>query len=320
MTATTTRPVIATAGGDRPHRPLLILAGATAIGAVACIVLLVVDPRELGGQPLWAKPLKFCLSIAVYSLTLAWLIGLLPRRQRLARTLGSIAAAGLAVEMVIIAGVAAVGETSHFNVSTPLHAALWSAMAVSIVIVWLVTLVLAALLVRVPLQDASVTLAVRAGLAIGLVGMALAFLMTGPTGSQISDYQGIVGAHAVGVSDGGPGLPLLGWSTTGGDLRIPHFVGMHALQGLPLLALALDRLSRRVPLLRDGTLRLRLVAIAAVAWAVVVAMTCWQALRGQPVVAPDVLTLTTGGVLALVIVGATVLAVSRAAGRAEARR
>ncbi|SMH36801.1 hypothetical protein SAMN06295885_1279 [Rathayibacter oskolensis] len=300
-----------------PHRPLLVLAVAMAVGAALCVVALIIDPRELGGQPLWAKPLKFCLSIAVYSVTLAWLIGLLPRRRRLASALGSIAVAGLATEMVIIAGAAAFGVTSHFNVSTPLHTALWGAMAVSIVVVWLVTLVIAALLVRVPLPDPALALAVRAGLAIGLVGMALAFLMTGPTASQLSDYHGIVGAHAVGVADGGAGLPLLGWSTSGGDLRIPHFVGMHALQGLPLLAIALDRLAPGVRALRDPATRLRLVAIAAIAWAAAVALTCWQALRGQSIVAPDALTLTFGGVAVALLLGGTVVTLTR---RAEAAR
>jgi hypothetical protein len=313
MTATFQHPARAAAVPARPHRPLLVLAAAMAVGVLACLVLLLVDPRELGGQPLWAKPLKFCLSIAVYALTLAWLIGLVPeRRRRLARMLGSVAVAGLAIEMVVIGGAAAVGVTSHFNVTTPLHSALWAAMAVSIVVVWLVTLVLAALLARVPLSDPSLTLAVRAGLVIGLVGMALAFLMTGPTASQLSDYQGVVGAHAVGVDDGGAGLPLLGWSTTGGDLRIPHFLGMHALQGLPLLAFALARLATRVRLLGDATLRLRLVALAALAWSALVALTCWQALRGQSIVAPDALTLAVGGAVVLALVIAGVVAVRRA--------
>ncbi|KQQ00942.1 hypothetical protein ASG06_15295 [Rathayibacter sp. Leaf185] len=300
-----------------PHRPLLVLAVAMAIGAALCVIALILDPRELGAQPLWAKPLKFCLSIAVYSVTLAWLIGLLPRRRRFASALGSIAVAGLVIEMVIIAGAAAFGVTSHFNVSTPFHTVLWGAMAVSIVVVWLVTLGLAALLVRVPLPDPALTLAVRAGLVIGLVGMALAFLMTGPTASQLSDYRGIVGAHAVGVDDGGAGLPFLGWSTTGGDLRIPHFIGMHALQGLPLLAIALDRLAPRVRVLRDAATRLRLVAIASVAWAAVVALTCWQALRGQSIVTPDALTLALGGVVAALLVASTAGTLVRRAGVAR---
>ncbi|NQX03702.1 hypothetical protein HQQ82_02695 [Rathayibacter sp. VKM Ac-2856] len=313
MTATIQHPARTAESPARPHHPLVVLAAAMAVGVLACLVLLLVDPRELGGQPLWAKPLKFCLSIAVYALTLAWLIGLVPeRRRRLARLLGTVAVAGLGIEMVVIAGAAAVGVTSHFNVTTPLHSALWAAMAVSIVAVWLVTLVLAGLLAGVPLADRSVTLAVRAGLVIGLVGMALAFLMTGPTAAQISDYQGVVGAHAVGVDDGGPGLPLLGWSTTGGDLRIPHFVGMHALQGLPLLAFALARLRTRVPLLRDATLRLRLVGIAVLGWSALVALTCWQALRGQSIVAPDPLTLAAGGAVTLVLVVAAVVAIRRA--------
>jgi hypothetical protein len=125
-----------------------------------------------------------------------------------------------------------------------------------------------------------------------------------------------VGAHAVGVADGGAGLPLVGWSTTGGDLRIGHFVGLHALQGLPLLALLLIVLAPRVPALRRVGVRARLIGVAGAAWTGLTVLLVWQALRGQSIIAPDALTLAAAAALVLATLGAAV-AVLRAGTRRE---
>lgn len=112
--------------------------------------------------------------------------------------------------------------------------------------------------------------------------------------------------HTIGLGDGGPGLPLLGWSTVGGDLRIPHFVGMHALQLLPLLLIILEVLSRRFAVLADATVRARLMALATAGYAALVGLVTWQALRGQSIVKPDALTLVT---FAAILLGVAIPAV-----------
>ncbi|POH67749.1 hypothetical protein C3B59_06810 [Cryobacterium zongtaii] len=292
----------------RWHRPLLWLAVAMAVVAAGALVGLVVDPRTLTGAPLWAKPLKFALSVGIYAVTLSWLIGLLPaaqaRSRRLAWWAGTVAAVFLVVEMVIIVGAAAAGLTSHFNVSTGFHAALWSVMAASIVTVWVAAVPIALLLFRADLGDPGRALAIRSGLLIALVGMGLAFLMTGPTAAQLDDYQGIVGAHTVGVADGGPSLPLLGWSTVAGDLRIPHFVGMHALQVLPLAALLLEALARRMPALARPLARRGILRALVGLYLGVLALVTGQALAGQSIVQPNALVLAIAAALVAVTAGA----------------
>jgi hypothetical protein len=288
-----------------------VLAAVMAVLVVVSIVGLFVDPRTLLGAPVWAKPLKFALSTAIYAVTWSWLIGQLTRFTRVARVAGTLSVILLAIELAIITGDAALGLQSHFNVSNPVAAALWGVMAVSISVLWGATFVVSVLLFRNRLGDSARTLAIRAGAIIALVGMGLAFLMTGPTAGQLSNFQGIAGAHTVGIADGGPGLPILGWSTVAGDLRIPHFVGMHGLQVLVIVAIVLELLARRVAFLRDAAVRTRIVAVATGTYAALLAVLTWQALRGQSIVRPDSATATVTGVIAALTVLALVWAVLR---------
>jgi hypothetical protein len=301
MTSTIARPSARPAARlaeVRWHRPLLVLAVVMGALTIACLIGLIVDPRQLLGVNVWEKPLKFAISTVVYAITWSWLIGQLERGRRIAWWAGTVSAVLLLIELVIIVGAAATGTTSHFNVSTAFNTVLWSIMAFSITALWIATFVVSILLFRNRLGDPARTLAIRAGAIIALAGMGLAFLMTGPTAAQLDDWQGIAGAHTVGLADGGPGLPVLGWSTVAGDLRIPHFVGMHALQALPLALILLELLSRRVAVLRDVTVRFRLMIVATGAYAATLGLLTMQALRGQSIVQPDAVTLGLAAVIA----------------------
>jgi hypothetical protein len=297
------------------HRPLLWLSLGMILLAATALVGLVIDQRILAGMPLWAKPLKFSLSVLIYSVTLSWLLGQLPRGRRLAWWAGTIAAVFLAVELIVIYVAAFADTTSHFNVSTPFSTAVWGTMAVSIVIVWAATILVAVLLFRAELGDPARSFAIRSGLIIAVIGMGLAFLMTSPTAAQLSNFQGIAGAHTVELSDGGPGLPLLGWSTVAGDLRIPHFVGMHGMQVIPIVALLLDLASRRISVLRNSRTRRGILVVTTVLYLGVIAVLTVQALSGESIVRPDagIATVSTTLFLAAAVACAAIVVRGRRA-------
>jgi hypothetical protein len=275
------------ADARRGHPGLYGLTIAMAALALVTAVLAVVDQRELLGAPLWFKPLKFSLSITLYGAALAWMLSRLPGRGMWRA--GWLIVAGAVLEMVIIVGQAARGVRSHFNDDSAFDVALYSIMGATIALVWLATVAIALRFLRERSADRVTASAVRLGLVVGLAGMAVGFLLSAN------------GGHAVGVPDGGPGLFFVGWSTTGGDLRIGHFVGMHALQLLPLLAAGLAAIGRgRL----DETTRVRIVQIAGAGYAGLVVLVTWQALRGQPLLAPDAVTLAALGALLLATGGA----------------
>ena len=109
---TAPRPTLVAALGvlRRGHAPLawfsVGMVGLTAVALVAWSV----DDRTLVGQPIWAKPVKFSISLGVYAVTLAWMVGMLPRWRRAAWWAGTAVAVASALEMVAIVGQALRGQ------------------------------------------------------------------------------------------------------------------------------------------------------------------------------------------------------------------
>ncbi|MEU6975876.1 MULTISPECIES: hypothetical protein [unclassified Streptomyces] len=279
--------------------------------ALVCVGGLLFDERVLVGAPIWAKPFKFSVSFVAYGLTLAWMLSLLPGRRahRVGWWAGTVLTVASLLEMVLITTQVVRGEQSHFNQATPFDAALFQVMGMTVVVLWLAALVIAVLLLRARILDRATAWAVRISSFVALAGAAVGFVMVQPTPEQLAqENPATQGAHSVGVPDGGPGMPVTGWSTTGGDLRIAHFFGMHALQLIPLVLLVLSALAPRFVRLADDRLRLRVVLVASVAYVAAFAVLVWQALRGQPLLSPDGPTLAAAGAIAAFALAGTALA------------
>jgi hypothetical protein len=287
--------------------PLTVLGLAMGLTLAVALAGLLLDPRVLTGQPAWLKPAKFAVSVAIYAFTLVWLLGYVRGHRRWVGLASWATTLALLLEMVVIVFQVVRGTTSHFNVATPLDTALWRAMAGAILVVWLMGALVAVLLLLQRLPNPVLAWGLRLGLAVSLAGMAAGLLMTVPTpmqraGARAGQGRPVAGAHSVGVADGGSGLPVVGWSTTGGDLRVGHFVGLHALQVLPLAAWLLSR-PPAAHRLGQGH-RVALVWVTGLGYSGLLAVLLWQALRGQPFLAPDGATL-----LALAgLLGATAVA------------
>ena len=297
------------------RRPLAVLGATMVVTLLIAVIGLVADQRMITNAPAWMKPAKFATSILIYAATLWVLLPAIADRPVLVRFVSWAVALGLGLEMALIALQAARGTTSHFNFATTFDSIVFRVMGGTIMFVWLLTMVVAALFFRRHLAHPALTWGVRLGFIGAIIGMGVAILMTFPTPEQQQAAAAglpdvIRGAHSVGVEDGGPGLPIVGWSTTGGDLRAAHFFGLHALQAVPVVALLLMRFSPSW-LSRRG--QAQLVAIAGMAWIALTLLLMWQALRGQPITAPDHLTVTWFLVIALISGALALVVLARSA-------
>ncbi|SEL87076.1 hypothetical protein [Rhodococcus maanshanensis] len=296
------------------QRPLMVMVAAMMLLACACAVGMVVDDRTLLGVSVWVKPFKFAIAFVLYGATLAWLLNLPHRGSRWTRRLALVfVVAGLA-DVAFIAVQAARGTFSHFNKSDDIVNSVGQTIFMYGVLgLFAANLVIAVILLRQRLADGPTTRAIKAGLWLALAGMAIAYLVGFQGEQSARDANGrmveLGAGHTVGATDDRPGMPITNWSTTGGDLRIPHFVGLHALQVLLLAAVILAALAPRVPWLRDEGARAAVMGVLAGGYTGLLALLSWQALRGQPLTEPDLLT----------VVGASALVAATAIGLATVR-
>jgi hypothetical protein len=263
----------------------------------ASVAGIALDDRIITGAPAWLKPAKFAISTAIFCGTLAWLYRYINVWPRFVRAMGWIVSSVLILEVAIIDIQAARGTTSHFNVGTTLDGVLWGTMGTAIAVLWLASIGILAALLRQKFDNRAWGWWLRMGMLVTVLGSAAGGLMVSPTPQQADTLRAgepvrFVGAHTVGAPDGGAGIPAVGWSTEYGDLRIPHFLGLHALQILPFFGWVMLR--RRG--IHSHHKASGLAFAAAVSYVGLVSILTWQALRGQSIVAPDAVTWLAIGV------------------------
>jgi hypothetical protein len=181
----------------RRREPLLATFG-LACGALglAAFAAAAVDPRQFAGVPLWLKPAKFFVSVAVFSLSWAWLAGLVRAERRGARPMRVARltlVASAAFELAYITLQAARGQASHFNTGDVTHALLYALMGLAAVALIGTAVPLAWAIARHPAPDADRDLRRAA-----VVGLALTFVLGGALGGYMSAQAG----HAVGTEGG----------------------------------------------------------------------------------------------------------------------
>ncbi|MBU6454973.1 MAG: hypothetical protein KGS72_24600 [Cyanobacteria bacterium REEB67] len=272
------------------------------------------DHRQINGELAWIKPFKFSLSIASYGASLLVLQRFLTSGKRFFHLTTVAALAGAILELMAIITQVLRGTTSHFNAATPIDAALWFMVKISIMPVSLAVIVLFVLLMRQQGLPRIIGLSLRLGTFLTIVGLIPAMIMILPEPAQQYITALEVNGHTIGFTTGGPGLPFLGWSTIAGDLRAAHFIGLHALQVVPVVGWLVSRHLSTLALKRQMQLIWN-VSLFYFAW---IMLLTWQALRAESIAHPSASTIIAYAVLITVsLISAFLTLLPRLAGDRE---
>ncbi len=217
----------------------------------------------------WIKPIKFSMSFSTFASTISLLLLALRIPNWQLTLVRRAIAASVAMEILSLAAQAwrsAYHLSGQSSLDTSLAQLTNSMVMVNTAIVCWMLALFCANRVHTDKIDRPMVSAIRYSIVIFLAGNA------------IGGYMLARGSHTVGVADGGAGLPFVNWSVIGGDLRIAHFIAIHAIQIVPLFAYILAQMSPILPV------KHRRIAAGALALAVsfAVGATFVQAALGHP--------------------------------------
>ena len=221
------------------QRPLMLAGFGFLIVTAILASLMLFDSTQILGINRWIKPIKFSTSSAIFLLIVAVYLFYLKGFGTSQKIIAWGTIAIMIAEVFLIIMQSARGTTSHFNVSTGFDGLVYAGMGLMIVTNTLLIVYLTILYFR---ADFELPNAIIWGMRLGLIVFLLGSIQGGYMSSQIG--------HAVGAVDGGAGLPFVNWSTIGGDLRVAHFLGLHALQIIPLFAVALVYFQSRISIIK----------------------------------------------------------------------
>ncbi len=235
---------------------------------IFCLLAGTIDERLLNGVSVWNKPFKFTLSFAVYFVTLLIIARYLPvgyLRVGIGRLIAGSITLVIVLEMAYIIIKAAMGEASHFNFTTDLHRIMYMLMGVGAVWTVMAPLFYAWAIGLNNAKNDPMVLSI-------IIGLGLSFVLGGGFGG----YLGGQTSHWVNAAaTDATGIWLFNWATDGGDLRVAHFFGLHAMQAIPLFALLLPKqLSQNTAY--------ALVALFSATYTAFSVHTFIQAVQGQP--------------------------------------
>ncbi len=202
------------------------------VAAILILIVMPFDNRELLGINIWIKPLKFLISGGIYLWTMVFILDFLkeyPGRKNLYAFSFSLA---MLVEMICIVIQAVRGEKSHYNESSALNGIIFSTMGIFF---FFNTIMLVLLMLDFYIKKMVISRDMLWAIRLSLL---IIILASAEGGLLVANK-----AHTVGAADGGEGVWFLNWSTRFGDLRVTHFIGIHAIQIIPLSVLLFRKLN-----------------------------------------------------------------------------